>query len=563
MTCKIAQVRCGESLRTWRRASLAGLAWPARRRSKGPFSVNDMLRSGAKIAAALFALLFIAAPGQAREAEVPQSAKSGAHAKPDAARQKTDGTHGRREAAQKKGGRAGDYERKKTDYERRRVEYERNKAEFERKKAELAHKKADLEDVHRKIGSLHEQIAASEATRDEVADALSTVERAISAAQKRLREIATERSDLEIEIADMEKRRDVLSLQLGSERRALGETLYRYYVFGRKAGARRLIGGSDLNQVARDAYYLERLADARQAEILRARTTLAEHEKLIATLQQKQQRIKELEREKAAEHDKLLAEQGQRAKVLASVQGKLRVQKTQVATLKQNEMRLASLIGGLAKLPAPKAPEPPPKPLPQKPVPPQPAKPLPTPAKPVPVPAKPSPQIAQPARPAPQPTQPARPVKEASEPVSGHASEVADASAGSEAFASLKGKLKWPARGELVGRFGAVRAEGGSQWKGIFIRASGGEVHAVAAGRVVYADWLRGFGNLIIIDHGGEYMTVYGNNEALFKNPGAHVRAGETIASVGSSGGGENSGLYFEIRYRGAPQDPAKWVAGR
>jgi septal ring factor EnvC (AmiA/AmiB activator) len=519
--------------------------------------VNETLRSGAKIAAALFALFFIATPAQGKE--VRQDKPDAAHAKAEPARKKAAAPGKRREGERKTA------ERKSADYERRRAEYERKKTEFERKRAELAHKKADLDDVHRKIGNLHQEIAESEATRNEVADALSVVERAISTSQKRLREITTERSDTEAEIAEMEKRRDQLSQQLVSQRRALGETLYRYYVFGRKAGARRLLGGDDLNQVARDAYYLERLAEARQTEIQRARSTLAEHDRLIAGLQQKHQRMEALEREQASEHDRLLVEQGKRAKVLATVQGKLRVQRKEVASLKQDETRLGNLIGGLARLPAPKPPAPPPPPPKQQ----IPAKPLPKPVTQPPAkalasqPAARSTPATVAAKPAAQLAQPARPTKEASEPVSGHASEVADASAAGEAFAALKGKLKWPARGELIGRFGASRAEGGSQWKGIFIRASGGEVHAVAAGRVVYADWLRGFGNLIIIDHGNEYMTVYGNNEALFKTPGAHVRAGETIASVGSSGGSENSGLYFEIRYRGAPQDPAKWVAGR
>lgn len=98
----------------------------------------------------------------------------------------------------------------------------------------------------------------------------------------------------------------------------------------------------------------------------------------------------------------------------------------------------------------------------------------------------------------------------------------------------------------------------------MFIRApAGGEVKAVAAGRVVYADWLRGFGNLVIVDHGDSYLSVYGNNEAVFKTEGQPVRAGETIAAVGNSGGNADSGLYFELRHQGQPLDPMKWVTLR
>ena len=132
-------------------------------------------------------------------------------------------------------------------------------------------------------------------------------------------------------------------------------------------------------------------------------------------------------------------------------------------------------------------------------------------------------------------------------------------------FAKLKGKLRLPARGELVGRFGTKRegVEGseGVSWKGLFIRAeAGGEVKSVAQGRVVFADWLRGFGNLLIVDHGGQYLSVYGNNEALIKQVGDAVSAGDTVAKIGASGGQAQAGLYFELRHQGKPFDPMAWV---
>ena len=88
-------------------------------------------------------------------------------------------------------------------------------------------------------------------------------------------------------------------------------------------------------------------------------------------------------------------------------------------------------------------------------------------------------------------------------------------------------------------------------------------LHAVADGRVVYADWLRGFGNLLIIDHGDGYMSLYGNNESLFKQVGDAARSGETVAAVGNSGGNMDSGLYFEIRHQGVAFDPLGWVSLR
>ena len=127
-------------------------------------------------------------------------------------------------------------------------------------------------------------------------------------------------------------------------------------------------------------------------------------------------------------------------------------------------------------------------------------------------------------------------------------------------FAQLKGRLRLPARGVVSNRFGSPRQEG-SSWKGLFIQASlGVEVKAIAGGRVVFADWMRGFGNLMIVDHGDNYLTIYGNNEALLKQVGERVRGGDSIASVGNSGGNAESGLYFELRHQGQPLDPIKWV---
>lgn len=127
-------------------------------------------------------------------------------------------------------------------------------------------------------------------------------------------------------------------------------------------------------------------------------------------------------------------------------------------------------------------------------------------------------------------------------------------------FAKLRGKLQWPAAGNIRNLFGAERTAGRLNWNGIVINApQGRDVHAVARGRVAYAEWLRGYGLLLIIDHGDGYMSLYGHNQSLFKETGDWVEAGEVIASIGNSGGQQHSGLYFEIRHNGSPTNPGKW----
>lgn len=127
-------------------------------------------------------------------------------------------------------------------------------------------------------------------------------------------------------------------------------------------------------------------------------------------------------------------------------------------------------------------------------------------------------------------------------------------------FSSHKGSLSWPARGEIAARFGAERRLGKLAWRGVLIRADEGEeVRAVYHGRVAFADWLRGFGLLIIVDHGSGYMSLYGHNQSLYKSVGEWVDKGEVIATVGASGGRPAAGLYFEIRHNGVPDNPVQW----
>lgn len=128
-------------------------------------------------------------------------------------------------------------------------------------------------------------------------------------------------------------------------------------------------------------------------------------------------------------------------------------------------------------------------------------------------------------------------------------------------FSTLKGQLPWPVKGRLTNKFGSVRAESTQAiWDGVLIDArEGTEIRAITSGKVVFSDWLRGYGLLIIIDHGKGYMTLYAFNQSLYRQVGEWVDVGEVIASVGQSGGRSHSGLYFGIRNKGKPVDPLEW----
>ena len=130
-----------------------------------------------------------------------------------------------------------------------------------------------------------------------------------------------------------------------------------------------------------------------------------------------------------------------------------------------------------------------------------------------------------------------------------------------EPFAAQKGALRWPVDGKVTQSYGQPRDGGPLRWNGVLLAAAAGTaVQAVYHGRIAFADWLPGLGLLIIVDHGGGYMSLYGHNEALLRESGEWVTPGDEIAQVGDSGGQAEPGLYFEIRHNGAPQDPRQWV---
>lgn len=132
------------------------------------------------------------------------------------------------------------------------------------------------------------------------------------------------------------------------------------------------------------------------------------------------------------------------------------------------------------------------------------------------------------------------------------------------AFGTLKGKLALPAKGRVLAQYGDPKPVGNLKWRGLFVGAEdGAPVRAISRGRVAYADWLRGFGLLLILEHGDGYMTLYGHNQSLTKQAGEWVDAGDVIARVGNTGDAPQPGLYFEIRHHGEPRDPLLWCRTR
>ena len=140
------------------------------------------------------------------------------------------------------------------------------------------------------------------------------------------------------------------------------------------------------------------------------------------------------------------------------------------------------------------------------------------------------------------------------------AENLKEAQANVTPFNQLKGQLSWPTIGKIVKAPGNAMRAGGAKWGGVVIESTqGSDVRAVANGRIAFADWFRNLGLLVIVDHGDGYMSLYGHNQELYKRTGDNVEAGEVLSIVGDTGGRTKTGVYFEIRQNGMPEDPRHW----
>ena len=368
-------------------------------------------------------------------------------------------------------------------------------------------KDEELRALRGRIEALRKELAATEGARVDAADALRDSETAISAANRALRELGAERDRIAGELARLGVESRALKEQLDARQDQLGRALLARYLDGGDGYLRLVLSGDDPQRIARGLAYQAYLARAQADFLQRMREDLARLAVLASAARDKSAEMAVIEKQARAERDGLVAGATERRQVLARHADQIRKQRRDLETAQRNETRLAKLVDGLARAVAPPAPRA---------------------------------QERAPRRPA-APDAPAL-----------------------GAFGTLKGRLPYPVRGELAARFGASDTAAAPSAKGVFIRAPGGaDVRAVAAGRVVFADWMRGYGNLLIVDHGDGFLSIYGNNESVLKRVGDGVHAGDAVATVGATGGGEASGLYFETRFQGRPFDPVPWLQSR
>lgn len=359
----------------------------------------------------------------------------------------------------------------------------------------------DLSELRQRIDKLKREIDSAEENKADVLDDLKQSEQAISQINRGLHELAQDRKDASQTLNEAQQQSKQARARIQAQQALLSKLLYQQYTNGSQDTMRLVLNLQNPNTIARQVEYYGYLSRSRASLITSLRQDLVKAEAAEDVVKEKHVELVQIEARQVSEKRALQTEANTRKRTLSKLERQIGARRKQVVQLERDEKRLTRLVERLARAVAP--------------------------------------------------------AKKTRKPGD-------RASSASSDFTKLKGHLKLPVAGELSNSFGSRRSDTGTTWKGLFIRASSGSpVKVLGPGQVVFADWLRGFGNLIIVDHGDGYMSLYGNNETLLKQEGDTVAAGDNIANVGNSGGNPESGLYFEVRYQSRAIDPLQWVGKR
>ncbi len=441
------------------------------------------------------------------------------------------------------------------------------------------------------IASLQKDIESQESSRRDAAKALKASESAISDINARLADLQAQTATARQGLETLNRETIQEQQHLGQRQVELGNQLRAQYASGLSPWTA-LLSGDDPRTIGRDLAYLGYVSQAQADAVRDVRESIERLSALRAKTQAHEQELSGLAQETTQQKQDLQTQQAERKKVLVSIEDQLKQQRGQAGRLAANEKRLGDLISGLevalakqaeaariaeekrkaeaarkveqARLAAierqrvldqqrDQARE-----------------------------AEAAALVAQERAKREQSAKEAEQARlqveraraqaraaeqaQATEQAQQRAADKARADAARAApKAPLTGSgltkgLAYPVRGQVLGRFGAERPDGGV-WRGVVLRSpEGTPVRVISGGRVAYSGWLAGFGNLIIVDHGSAYLSVYANNQSVLKQVGESVATGDTIATVGSTGGQVDPGLYFEIRHNGTPVNPLLWL---
>lgn len=355
---------------------------------------------------------------------------------------------------------------------------------------------AHLQALRTRIAALQQNLEHSRALRDGQRAQLRDIEQQIGAQLIHLKELKTQLHTQTKKLGALQTETAAKQKQLQTQLQAMADQLRTAYMLGSQEYFKMLLNQQDPARISRVFVYYRYFNQARMEHIQHLHATLTQ---LSALEQETNQRTRELQALRADQLQKTqVLEQArmQRGRIVASLNQRVVSQAQEIERLRRDQQRLSHLVDDIQTTLADTRPLTPPTPT----------------------------------------------------DLEGR-------------FAQYRGKLRLPvAHGKIAAYYGSTRHLGNLKWKGVLVAAPAGQdVRAVFRGRAVYADWLPGFGLLLILEHGDGYMTLYGHNQSLYKKVGDWVEAGEVIASTGNSGGFNQPGLYFEIRHNGETYDPLQW----
>lgn len=376
---------------------------------------------------------------------------------------------------------------------------------FAQTTAQRAQKEAaaqkQLADTRARIKKLADEQRKIENERSAATKALREADGKVSSSQRALHETDARIAEQELALEKLQQQKLALENSLSRQRAELAALVRSAYALGRNEQLKLLLEQDRMSDLARVLAYHRYFQRDRQQRIVGLNAELQALAELGDKIQAQQQVLLTEREKQQADVAALDAQRRERGKLVSSLDSSYRDRNARLKALGRDEKNTVALLERLRKLMA------------------QLPKPTTKPAKPG---TRPSPAKADAAIPL--------------------------------------GPLNLPLVGTVLAGYGGTMPDGHRSQGLLIAGAAGAEVHAVSGGRVAYADWLKGYGLLIILDHGGGWMTLYAFNDALLKKAGDTVRAGEAISTVGSSGGQGRSAVYFELRRNGQPQDPRSWL---
>jgi septal ring factor EnvC (AmiA/AmiB activator) len=353
-----------------------------------------------------------------------------------------------------------------------------------------------LEQVRKKIQSLSDEQKKIEGQKSQAAKALRDADASVAGAQGQLRATEAKLAELEAKLAELEQQQAELEKKLSKQREELAELVRSAYALGQNEELKLLLEQDRVGDLARVLAYHRYFSQDRQHRITALTSELEELAKVQEQIKAQQPPLQAAREQQAKAVADLAQQRKERGKVVSQLDARYRDQRSRLSALGRDEKNTAALLERLRKAMA----------------------------------------TLPPVRPA------------------GGAS-----SRPATPLAAYSG-LSLPVSGSVIAGFGGTLPDGHASQGLLIAGTAGTDVHAAGAGRVAYADWLKGYGLLVIVDHGSGYMTLYAYNDALLKRAGDTVSAGDAIALLGSSGGQGRAALYFELRHNGQPQDPRGWL---